>query len=103
MNANSNTNSNELIDALRRLIEIAHGNTGQCQYVSNFLLAWWNAGSCGGFDFTDMWAVDDKIAMDMLKVVLLIAKRNNYPDAYGFRADFEQLVAKWRPHLLRGE
>jgi hypothetical protein len=38
--------------ALARLIKIAKGDTGQSRRVADFLLAWWNAGSCGSFDLT---------------------------------------------------
>jgi hypothetical protein len=48
--------------ALERLIEMAQGDTGQSRIVANFLLAWWNAAECGGFDLTDVWAVDTAIA-----------------------------------------
>lgn len=96
------TEKQDSIEALRRLVKIAHGDTGQCTYVANFLLAWWNAGACGGFDLTDLWAVDTAIAIDMLAVMRLIATANNYPDAYGLRADFEKLVAARRPHLVKG-
>jgi hypothetical protein len=97
----SKQDDTDLIEALNRLVKIAHGDTGQSRYVANFLLAWWNAGSCGGFDLTDFWGVDTAIRMDMLSVTLLIAKRQNYPDTYGLRADFERLIAEWRPALLK--
>jgi hypothetical protein len=90
------------LEALARLIRIAKSDTGQSAKVANFLLAWWNAGSCGGFDFTDLWGVDTAIAKDMVAVVALIAAHSNYPDAYGFRADFERMVADWRPRLVEG-
>lgn len=85
------------LDAFRRLIEIAKGDTHQCAHVADFLLAWWNAKSCGGFDLTDLWAVDEDIARDMLTVCELIATIRSYPDALGFKADFGNLVALWRP------
>ena len=87
-------------DALERLVKIAHCDTGQSKRVANFLLAWWNAESCGGFDLTGLWTVDHKIAQDMIAVVNLIAASQNYPDTYGFRPDFERMVAEWRPELL---
>ena len=42
--------------ALERLIRVAQSDTGQSRIVANFLLAWWNAAECGGFDLTDVWA-----------------------------------------------
>ncbi len=57
--------------ALERIIEIAQGDTGQSRRVANFLLAWWNPAQCGGFDLTDIRAVDDAIAADMLTIFAL--------------------------------
>lgn len=88
------------VAALARLIVIAKSDTGQSRRCANFLLAWWNATTCGGFDLTDLWAVDRQIAADMLVVAGLVARLHSYPDAYGARADFERLVAEWRPHLI---
>ena len=86
---------------IHRLIEIARSDTGQSRRVANFLLAWWNAGSCGGFDLTDLWMVDRKIADDMLATAAFIATHHEYPNSYGLRADFETLIALWRPQLLQ--
>ena len=86
---------------IRRLIEIAGSDTGQSRRVANFLLAWWNAGDCGGFDLTDLWMVDKKTADDMLATAAFVATHREYPNSYGLRADFETLVALWRPQLLQ--
>jgi hypothetical protein len=86
---------------IRRLIAIARSDTGQSRRVANFLLAWWNAGSCGGFDLTDLWAVDQTIAADLLATAAFIAGHHEYPDSYGLREDFETMVALWRPQLLQ--
>jgi hypothetical protein len=82
--------------ALERLIQVALGDTGQSSRVANFLLAWWNAEECGGFDLTDLWRVDTSIAADMVTVFAMVAERNNYPDTLGYGAGFEKLVASWR-------
>lgn len=84
-------------DALERLIEIARGDTGQSRTVANFLLAWWNAEECGGFDLTDVWGVDRSIASDMLTVFSLMTARRQYPDAMGYGKQFEAIVHAWRP------
>ena len=91
----------ESLAALDRLVAIAESDTGQSARVANFLLAWWNAGSCGGFDFTDLWMVDTAIAEDIQTVIRLIATSHEYPAAYGLKPQFERLVADWRPHLLQ--
>lgn len=87
--------------ALERLIEIAQGDTGQSRIVANFLLSWWNAAECGGFDLTDVWGVDTAIAVDMLRVFALVAGGQHYPDALGYREHFETIVRVWRPTLGR--
>ncbi|RWB94982.1 MULTISPECIES: hypothetical protein [unclassified Mesorhizobium] len=83
-------------EALERLIAIAKGESGQCGRVADFLLAWWNAHDCGGFDLTHLWNVDTEIARDMQIVFGLIARRQSYPDALGYKADFEEIVREWR-------
>ncbi len=51
---------------IQRLLQVSAGETGPAGTVAGSLLAWWNATSCGGFELTDLWAVDDAIARDML-------------------------------------
>lgn len=85
--------------ALERLIDIARGDTGQSRHVADFLLAWWNAGSCGSFDLTRLWAVDAAIAKDMVLVFGYIAVTAEYPDALGYKEEFAHIVRSWRPEL----
>ena len=86
--------------ALERLIEIAQHDTGQSRIVANFLLAWWNAQECGGFDLTGVWGVDTEIALDMLRVFALVAERHQYPDNMSYGRQFEDIVRSWRPALV---
>lgn len=87
--------------AVRRLIEIAKGDSGQCRRAADFLLSWWNAGQCGGFDMTILWGVDRAIVDDMVTVFGLVARVQEYPPALdpAFEADFAAIVAMWRPEL----
>jgi hypothetical protein len=86
--------------ALERLIRIGQGDTGQSRRVANFLLAWWNAEECGGFDLTDLWGVDSAIADDMLIVFGLLVHLNSYPDTLGYGKEFE-IMAGWRSAAKR--
>ncbi|MDQ1758208.1 hypothetical protein DAI43_24965 [Achromobacter xylosoxidans] len=90
------------MDALQRLIEIARRDTQQSKRVADFLLSWWNATSCGGFDLSDLWSVDAEIADDMVTVIGLIRRSRAYPDNFGTHVhdQFKALVALWRPQLL---
>ena len=86
--------------ALERLLEDARGDTGQARYVANFLLAWWNAVELGGFDLTDCWGLDGRIRDDIITVFAFVARHDEYPSAYSFRSEFEDLVRLWRPNVL---
>jgi len=67
--------------AIARLTTIAKTRTGQGRKVANFLLAWWNAEECGGFDLTTFACVDDTIAADMLTVCGALARELHYMDS----------------------
>jgi hypothetical protein len=49
--------------SMERLIAIAQSDTGQARRVADFLLAWWNAGECRGFDLTNLWALIVRLPM----------------------------------------
>jgi hypothetical protein len=85
--------------AVLRLIAIARGDTGQSRRVAEFLLAWWSAGDCGGFDLTNLWNVDTAISDDMATVFKLIARVHEYPEKY--KEDFVRIVETWRPELVK--
>lgn len=86
--------------ALERLIEVARGDTHQSRYAANFLLAWWNAGELGGFDLTDARGVDAPIREDMITLFGFVARNSEYPSAYSFRSEFEDLVRLWQPGVV---
>ena len=85
--------------AFHRLVAIAQSDTGQSRRVADFLLAWWNAGECGGFDLTNLWGVDASIAEDMVIVFGYVARTHSYPDALGYNEPFQSIVRTWRPEL----
>lgn len=87
--------------ALKRLLVIAHNDTGQSRRVSDFLLSWWNSAACGAFDPTDLWALDQQTITDVLLMIQVISTHHSYPDSLGFASEFETLVKEWRPHLIR--
>ena len=55
-------------EALRRLLPIAQGNSGQCRYVAAFLLGLYN-GRRFLFDLTDLRCLDLKIFNDCMAVL----------------------------------
>lgn len=87
--------------AFERLLKIARSDTGQSGRAASFILAWWNAGSLGGFDIADLFAVDRAIADDMARVFSWVAGRSNaeYPTAY--RAEIEEIIGLWRPQVAQ--
>ena len=85
--------------ALERLLRIARSDTHQARRVANFILAWWNAESLGGFDLADLFAVDTAIASDMALVFGHIAQLSNAEYPTECRADIEAIIAQWRPEI----
>ena len=85
----------------RRSSACAHArrDSGQSRVVADFLLAWWNTGSCGAFDLTSLWALDTDIVADMTTVFGLIGRVHRYPDSLGYEAEFKAIVQSWRPEL----
>jgi hypothetical protein len=85
--------------AFERLLTLAKRETGQARQVTNFILAWWNAESLGGFDLADLFGVDDTLALDMALVFSWLATQQSavYPTEY--RADIEGLIEEWRPDV----
>ena len=93
----SNTVSARQKAALERLIKIAQADTGQSRMTAEFLLSWWNARNCGGFDLTTLWGVDTEIAADMVTVFTLVATCRYFPDDLGYDEEFRRIVHAWRP------
>lgn len=87
--------------SLENLLKIARGDTGQSRRVADFLLAWWNASQCGGYDLTTAWGLDEDIMEDVCVVFRLGSRANSYPDTLGYGPQFEALVHEWRPELVR--
>lgn len=87
------------LEALDRLVAIARSDTGQSRRVADFLLAWWNPGTCGGFDLTNLWSLDAAIVEDMIVVFRMIFDAWAYPDKLGYKTDFEKIIEQWRPEL----
>ena len=85
--------------ALERLLTHAQRDSGQSRVVADFLLAWWNSGSCGAFDLTSLWSLDEDIVADMSVVFGLIGRIHRYPDSLGYEAEFRAIVRAWRPEL----
>jgi hypothetical protein len=84
----------------RRLLDHAQRETGQSRRVADFLLAWWNAGECGGFDLSTLWGCDPEIVDDMVTVFGWVAHHSVYPDKLGYDKQFQTVVAVWRPEVL---
>ncbi len=68
-------------EALLRLLEVASGDTGQSRRIADVLLAWWNSGSCGSYDLTTAWGLDDVLVEDVVTVFGLASRSHQYPDA----------------------
>lgn len=85
--------------AFERLLKIAKDDTGQSRIVAGFILAWWNAGSLGGFDLAELFLLDHAISSDIATIVVCLARNSEafYPTEY--RSDIEAVIAQWRPEI----
>ena len=103
MSTNSKDNApvRKAKEALGRLLAIAQRDTGQSRRVADFLLSWWNAGSCGGFDITTAWGCDAEIRADMAIVFAWAIVVQQYPDTLGYERQFKAVIREWRPELDR--
>lgn len=83
--------------ALRRLLPIAQGNTGQCRHVAAFLLGLYN-GTRFPFDLTDLRCVDGEIFDDCMAVLQMEAQPAREVHTYFDNGSqvFEQLAQDWR-------
>jgi hypothetical protein len=82
--------------ALERLLAVAQGDTGQSRQVADLLLAWYNAGENGGFDLTSLWAIDDALVADSLRLITWISHSRVYPDELGYGDQFKAIWKAWR-------
>jgi hypothetical protein len=87
------------LDSLKRLFDLAHGDSGQCRRVAAFLLGLYN-GTRFPFDLTDFRTVDASIFEDMLRVLRLdnrpkVEVHLYFPDG---SKRFEALANDWSLH-----
>ena len=83
--------------ALGRLIRIAQADTGQSRMTAEFLLSWWNAANCGGFDLTTMWGVDTQIGSRHGDGLRPSGRLSALPGRSRLREEFRSIVHAWRP------
>ncbi|MCZ8548051.1 hypothetical protein OOJ09_28070 [Mesorhizobium qingshengii] len=88
--------------AVVRLFLVAEQDTSASRVVTNFLPAWWNAGSLGGFDPTDLWHLDHCNTNDVVGLISLIGETRFYPDAFEPRDRVVARIRTWRPHVSGG-
>ncbi len=86
--------------ALTRLLRLAGNDTPAARCAAEFLLAWWDAPACGGFDFTGLWQLTAPQQRDLLQVTAYLARAGHGPQQLGLHEEMEGLLRQWRPHLL---
>lgn len=84
------------IRSLEQLLAAARNDTGQSGRVADFLLSWWSAADCGGWDPTTLWSLDQELADAIMVVLGYIHRARRYPDSLGFGEEFEALIRHWR-------
>ena len=84
------------LEALRRLFDVARGDTVQARRVATFLLAWHNTRENGGWDPVHLWSLHAAIGDDMLMVISLVKHSHSYPGELGFRKEIDAVWRLWR-------
>lgn len=74
-------------------------NHGGATRLRRLLFAWHNAAELGGFDFADLWSLDDTYRAHALAVINMIARSPQgwYAEHYGYAADMAALVEQYGP------
>ncbi len=85
------------VEALRRLLKIAQGNSGQCRRIAHFLLSLYN-GERFPFDLTDLRSIDDELFEDCMRVLRMDA-RHCQKEVHAYFPNggriWEQLARDW--------
>jgi hypothetical protein len=91
--------------ALAFCFRAAAGDSGGQRRVRQFLFAWHNATELGGFDFADLWSLDERHLAAVLTLINMIARgeTGHYPHHYGYEADMEALIETYGPESLAPE
>ncbi|TCS37464.1 hypothetical protein EDC30_104268 [Paucimonas lemoignei] len=86
----------EGVEALKRLLKVAQGHSGQCRYIASFLLGLYN-GNRFKFDLTDFRCLDYELFQDCLTVLRMDFQPQREVHCYfedGGRI-WEQLAKDW--------
>lgn len=83
--------------ALAFVFEAARGCSGGQRRMRKLLFAWHNALELGGFDFSDLWQLDEAHREAALRVIALIARGPSgwYPEHYGYGEEMQALIAEF--------
>ena len=84
--------------AIDLLLETATSHRPDARQAANFLLAWWHAHSCGGFDLQDLRQLGPRSGEQIVEILDLIWDVECGPEHLGRSQDFKDLIAKWRAH-----
>jgi len=85
---------------IRRLLAVAHGDTGQSRTVAGFLLAWWNARELRRLrPDRPLGGAAQGSARDRVATAAFAALHRSSSRSCELGPQFEQLVTRWRPAL----
>jgi hypothetical protein len=86
----------EGLAALKRLLDVAHGHSGQCRYIAAFLLGIYN-GTRFKFDLTDFRCIDHELFLDCMTVLHMDSQPEREVHQYFENGGqiWEQLAKDW--------
>lgn len=88
------------VEALAFCFDIAlEHNHGGAIRIRKLLFAWHNAAELGGFDFADLWSLDETYRAHALALIGLIARSpvGWYAEHYGYEADMIAIIDTYGP------
>ena len=85
--------------SLDRLLNVAvEISTDEARCVADFLLSWYDAATCGGFNLTAAWQCSPSVKHDMVVVFAWVISGGLAPEALGCADRFEMIAKIWRPN-----
>jgi len=82
--------------ALERLMAEARNDTLQSAVIADFLLCWADSDLYGRWDPTELWGIDEGLAVAVVTVIGYAVRARIRPSALGYGPELASLARQWR-------
>ncbi|WP_277964361.1 DUF7673 family protein [Pseudomonas sp. RIT-To-2] len=87
--------SNRVIAAIKHLVLSATTGTSDAEAVADFLLAWYDAPTYGGFNITDLWHMDNHTRQAASTLFNWLSENQATPADLDLDLIFEAISTRW--------